>query len=171
MDDTNDSRYSRLAQFEDLLNLCKWLNEEGVSYVVIGGFAVILQGIVRTTGDVDLLVDTSLENIRRLKKAMSKLPDNAVSLMEDDELQTLDVVRVADEFVVDLMARACGIDFARIREAIEWKEVEGIRIPTVGKEVLIKTKDTIRLKDKVDVLYLQERIEMEKKEAEKKNKS
>ena len=67
MDDTNDRGYSRAPELEDLVALCKALNQEGVRYVLIGGFAVILHGYVRATKDIDLLVDASVENIQRLK--------------------------------------------------------------------------------------------------------
>ena len=43
MDDQDDRGYSRAPELEDLLSLCKALNAEGVRYVLIGGFAVILQ--------------------------------------------------------------------------------------------------------------------------------
>lgn len=59
MDDQDDRGYSRAPELEDLLSLCKALNDSGVRYVLIGGFAVILQGFVRATKDIDLLVDSS----------------------------------------------------------------------------------------------------------------
>ena len=37
MDDQDDREYSRAPELEDLLNLCKALNAEGVRYVLIGG--------------------------------------------------------------------------------------------------------------------------------------
>ncbi|HXH41387.1 MAG TPA: hypothetical protein VNN08_22355 [Thermoanaerobaculia bacterium] len=52
MDDQDDREYSRAPELEDLLSLCKALNAEGVRYVLIGGFAVILHGFVRATKDI-----------------------------------------------------------------------------------------------------------------------
>ena len=52
MDDQDDREYSRAPELEDLLNLCKALNAEGVRYVLIGGFAVILHGFVRATKNI-----------------------------------------------------------------------------------------------------------------------
>ena len=43
--------------------LCRALREAGVRYLLIGGFAVILHGFVRTTKDIDLLVDPSNDNV------------------------------------------------------------------------------------------------------------
>ncbi len=56
MDDAADPGFSRAPQLEDLTSLCRALNREGARYVLIGGFAVILHGLVRTTKDIDLLV-------------------------------------------------------------------------------------------------------------------
>jgi len=117
MDDTADRGYSRAPELEDLVAICRSLNKEGVRYLLIGGFAVILHGLVRTTKDIDLLIDPSEENIRRLKKALGTLPDNAVALLADDDVGKYRVVRVADEIVVDLMAEACGISYEEAFEA------------------------------------------------------
>jgi hypothetical protein len=85
-DGGNDREYSRAPEIEDLVELCRSLNAAGARYVLIGGFAVILHGYVRATKDIDLLVDASTANIRAVKSALSSLPDNAASLMADDEV-------------------------------------------------------------------------------------
>ncbi len=47
MDDQNDRpEYSREPTIEDLVELCRRLNEAGVKYVLVGGFAVILNGFI-----------------------------------------------------------------------------------------------------------------------------
>ena len=107
MDASGDGPYSRAPELEDLLNLCRALNEGGVRYCLIGGFAVILHGFVRGTKDIDLLVDPAPENVAALKRAMAYLPDNAAALLTDDELAAYQVVRIADEIVVDLLGQAC----------------------------------------------------------------
>ncbi len=161
MDDPSNRTYSRAPELEDLLKLCQALNQSGVRYLLIGGFAVILHGFVRGTKDIDLLLDASPENIQKLKQAMSFLPDNAVALIQDDEIEKYAVVRVADEIVVDLMAKACGIGYEEAAKGMEWKEIEGVRIPLASKPLLIRMKDTIRPSDKMDVDYLRWRIQEE----------
>ncbi|MDQ3413803.1 MAG: hypothetical protein M3480_02315, partial [Verrucomicrobiota bacterium] len=47
---------------DDLVLLCRQLNEVGAKYVVVGGFAVIQAGYGRPTGDIDLVVATDLQN-------------------------------------------------------------------------------------------------------------
>lgn len=128
----------------------------------MGGFAVILHGYVRATKDIDLLVDASPANVRALKQAMATLPDNAISLMADDDVAQYGVVRVADEFVVDLMAAACGIDYAEAAvSGVEHFRVADVDIPTASKALLIRMKDTLRDSDRADVAYLRAAIEEE----------
>ena len=163
MDDQDDRGYSRAPELEDLLSLCKALNAEGVRYVLIGGFAVILHGFVRATKVIDLLVDASVENVQRLKRAMAILPDNAIALLADDEVDKYRVVRIADKIVIDLLKSACGIDYERAAEGgIEIRTVEGVPIPIGRKELLIETKQTVRPSDAADVQFLQLRIAAER---------
>ena len=105
MDDEPDRAYSRAPELQDLVDLRRALGEEGVRYLLIGGFAVVLHGFVRTTKDIDLLVDPADDNVSAIKKALGTLPDNAVSQVEDGDVRRYSVVRVADEIVVDLMHR------------------------------------------------------------------
>jgi hypothetical protein len=61
---------SRPPTLDDLIDLCRRLNEEGAEYVVIGGMAILQLGFVRATEDIDLLVDTSPENFERLRRCV-----------------------------------------------------------------------------------------------------
>ena len=163
MDDQDDRGYSRAPELEDLLTLCKALNAEDVRYVLIGGFAVILHGFVRATKDIDLLIDASVQNVQRLKRAMSVLPDNAISLIADDEIDKYQVVRIADEIIVDLLKAACGVDYAHASDGgIEIMTVNGVPIPVGRKELLIETKQTVRPSDAADVQFLRLRIAAER---------
>src|SRR5215471_3437621 len=101
----------RFPTLDDLLFLCRCLNEAGAKYIVIGGWAVIQHGFERTTSDVDLLVESSPENFQKIKTAMLKLPDGAIRELKPDDLDKFIVVRVGDEFVIDLMKRSCGIEY------------------------------------------------------------
>ncbi len=158
MDDAPDRGYSRAPELEDLLSLCRALDRAGARYLLIGGFAVILHGYVRTTKDIDLLVDPSPANVRALKEALASLPDNAAAELTEDELERYPVVRVADEVVVDLMASACGITYAEAVVDREWLEAEGVAIPSVSKRMLIRMKETVRPSDAADVAFLHLRI-------------
>ena len=162
MDDEPDRAYSRAPELQDLVDLCRALGQEGVRYLLIGGFAVVLHGFVRTTKDIDLLVDPADDNVAAIKKALGRLPDDAVSQVEDSDVRRYSVVRVADEIVVDLMASACGITYEdAIREDTEERLIDDVVIPLAGKRLLIRMKDTVRDSDRMDVRFLRLRIDDE----------
>ena len=157
MDDQNArAKYSREPTIEDLIQLCKRLNEAEAKYVVIGGFAVILNGFTRTTGDVDLLVDSAPENVARIKEALLYLPDQAVREIEVNEIARYTVVRVADEIIVDLMHKACGVTYEHTQNHIAYFMMDEVRIPFLKPELLLKTKMTLRSKDADDRFFLEQ---------------
>jgi hypothetical protein len=150
---------ARPPLLEDLVSLCRDLNREGALYVVLGGMAVIQAGFVRATNDVDLLIDTSPENQERVRRALMALPDGAVRDLAPDDLDRYVVVRVADEFVVDLMKSACGIDYAEASRLVDVVEIQGVSIPFASPQLLWRTKQTLRDKDKVDLAFLARLLE------------
>jgi hypothetical protein len=77
---------SRDPTLEDLVELCRELNAEGARYVVIGGFAIRASGYARNTGDVDLIIDTDVENEARVFRALEILPDKAVRELKPGEV-------------------------------------------------------------------------------------
>ena len=156
MDDENARpEYSREPTIDDLVVLCRHLNEAGVNYVVIGGFAIILNGYTRTTGDVDLLVDSTIENVDRIKQALLYLPDKAIAEVNAEEVAQYSVVRVADEILIDLMHKACEVTYAKAKDYIAYRDIEGTKIPFLKPELLIQTKLTVRAKDAPDRMFLE----------------
>jgi len=53
--------------FQDFLEA---LNKAGVDYILVGGYAVILHGYVRSTADMDVWVNKTKENYEHLKKSI-----------------------------------------------------------------------------------------------------
>src|SRR5216684_2217391 len=99
----------REPTLEDLVKLCRSLNEAGARYIVIGGFAIRAAGFIRDTMDVDLLVETGPENEARVIQGLMILPDQAVRDIKPGEIAQYGVVRVGDEILVDLMKSGCGV--------------------------------------------------------------
>ena len=155
MDDQDDDRSARAPEPDDVLRICRALNESGARYLLIGGFAVIAHGAGRFTKDIDLLVDDAPENVARVKRALSVLADNAAAEVADDDVERHVVVRVADEVVVDLMGRACGLSYAEAARDAETIEREGVRIPLASPATLLRTKDTHRPQDALDRAFLE----------------
>jgi len=146
----------RLANTDDLVSLCRFLNEAGAKYIILGGFAIIQSGFARATDDIDLLIDTSPENFAKVKAAMLKLPDGAVREVTSQDFDECLVVRVGDEFVVDLMRQACGVRYEEASKEVTVAEIAGVKIPFANPQLLWKTKQTHREKDALDRTFLAE---------------
>ncbi len=163
MDDDDDARYARAPEPEDVARICRALNDRGARYLLIGGFAVIAHGAGRFTKDVDLLVDVSPQNVAKVKLALSVLADNAAAEVADDDVERHTVVRVIDEIIVDLMGKACGLDYAAAAEDAEVLERDGVPIKVASPATLIRLKDTPRPQDAIDRAFLEGVIEQRRR--------
>ena len=148
---------SREPTVEDLRNLCRELNLRGAKYVVIGGFAIRAANYLRQTMDVDLMVAADAENEAKVFSALSTLPDNAVRELQPGELQKYNVIRVADEILVDLLRSAGGIEYAEAAKDVVVREVDGVPIPFASPRLRWRLKvGTHREKDALDLLFLRQ---------------
>jgi hypothetical protein len=109
---------------------------------------------VRTTKDLDLLVDPAFENVARVRAALGVLADNAAAELADDDVSRYGVVRVADEIVVDLLGQACGVTWQEARQDAVETDIGGTLVPVASPSTLIRTKQTIRPSDAADVAFL-----------------
>ncbi len=152
--DDDASNTARPPTIDDLLRLCRELNACSAKYLVIGGMAIIQHGFVRGTEDIDLLIDSSPENFEKVRAAMLTLPDGAVRDVEPGDLDKYIVVRVGDEFVIDLMRLACGIAYAEASEDAVIVTIRGVAIPFASPRMLLRLKQTYREKDALDRAFL-----------------
>ena len=139
---------TRAATYDDLRGIVALLDEHHVEYALIGGYALALQGIVRLTEDIDLLVEPTRENAARWVRALSELPDGAARELEGDSTLHEEpyAIRINDEFTVDVMNSASGWS---------WQELVGYRIRIEGVNVislegLLRMKENGRLKHRAD---------------------
>jgi len=154
-DRPSDELTSREPTVEDLRDLCRALNERGAKYLVVGGFAIRAAGYIRSTMDVDVMVAADLENEARVFAAIATLPDHAAEQLQPGELQQYDVIRVADEIVVDVMRSAGGIDYAEAATDLVVHDVDGVSIPFASPRLLWRMKAvTHREKDAADLVFL-----------------
>jgi predicted nucleotidyltransferase len=54
----------------DFKDFILYLNQYEVEYIVVGGYAVIIRGYSRSTGDIDIWVNKTEENFIKLLKAI-----------------------------------------------------------------------------------------------------
>ena len=139
---------------DPLAHVCSLLNKHNVRYMIVGGHACILHGLVRTTEDVDVLVEESEDNYRRVITALSEMEDGAARELTPRDFQDNVVVKVADEVEVDVSRRAWKVAYVDAKDTICYTEIDGVRIPYAGLKSLIASKETYREQDRADLLRL-----------------
>jgi hypothetical protein len=135
-----------------LLKLLARFQEEGVQYILVGGQAVRLNGFVRATEDIDILLPSSIDNGRRVIKALDFLPsskdlDPAWFQVPREAPEN---IRVADDLLIDLLFAANGETYESLAPHVRLLTLEGVEIRTLDIEGLLKTKTDYRDKDRID---------------------
>ena len=138
---------------DPLLKLLARFSNEGVEYVLVGGQAVRLNGYLRATEDIDLLVRATRSNGEKIIRALDFLPSSRD--LEADWFVpapdgSVENIRVADELLVDLLFAANGETFDSIKPYIRELIIEGTPIKVLNIDGLIKTKTDFREKDILD---------------------
>ena len=139
-----------------LATVCGLLNEGGVKYVVVGGFAVALHGVVRATKDIDLLIEPTLENAARALKALEGLTFGIARELNPADVVANPITIIGDDPRVDLLTLAWSVRYADAAPKAERVEIDGVDIPFADLDTLIRTKQTGRFQDKADLESLEQ---------------
>ncbi len=124
------------------LQLLRRFQEEGVQYVLVDGQAVRLNGFMRATEDVDVLLKPSRANGDKIIRALSFLPSSADAEVEH--------IRVADDLLLDLLFAANGHTFDGLHDCMVELDVQGVTVNLLNINGLLKTKTDYREKDILD---------------------
>ena len=136
-------------------NLFRALYLKKVDYCVVGGVALVLQGAVRMTADLDLMVCLDESNLVVFIDVMKELgfkpkvpvvpeafisAENRASWILDKGMQVFsfyhpgEMVSLVDVFVSE------PVPYTEIRSRIDWKTVDDFMIPVASRHDLIRLK-------------------------------
>ena len=127
----------------DFQDFIQAMNEAGVRYVLVGGYAVILHGYNRTTGDLDIWVERTEENYNRLVAAFDKfrMPVFDMSLENFLDPQLYDVFTFGVPPVsIDIMLEVKGLLFEKVWATAEWKTIDDVQVKLIDLPSLIQAK-------------------------------
>ena len=149
-----------VSRFEKLLVA---LARAGIDYAVVGGLAVILNGYPRLTVDLDILVNDSLGNLRKLLSCLTGWGEGwARELKVEDFAPAEGSIRVMEEFDLDIFTRMAGRSLDYFRGRLRHLDTDGVRIPYLAPQDLILLKEgSWREKDQLDVAALRKILESE----------
>src|ERR1039458_7447153 len=140
--------------FEGLLGV---LVDNQVRFTLVGGLAVSLNGFVRTTEDMDILVDDHPSNVQKLLNCLLQFGEGyARELNPADFTDEEGAIRVQEDFDLDIFVRMRGSKYEDMTGHIRYHEMgDGTRIPYLDADGLIRLKeDSTREKDRIDVAAL-----------------
>jgi predicted nucleotidyltransferase len=133
------------------------LNKNKVEYILIGGYAVVLHGLPRTTQDIDIFVNATEENIVKLRSAlMETFNDKSIEEITLQELNKYPVIRYGtpEGFNIDIITRL-GEEFKFKDLKYDTTKMENVKINFADIDTLIKLKEkTFREIDNSDILFL-----------------
>lgn len=140
---------------QDFRDFIEALNNNNVEYLLVGGYAVIIHGYSRTTGDMDIWVNNTQANYSKLVNAFKefKMPVFDMTLDVFITNKDIDVFRFGrNPVAIDIMTKMGNLDFNDCYlNAISYDDA-GLQIKVVHYNNLIEAKKIAgRYKDLNDI--------------------
>ena len=140
--------------YEEFLEL---LNEHKVRYCIIGSYALSFHARPRYTKDIDILVEASPENAKKILTALDKFGFGSLNLRVEDFSEKGNIIQLGYEPVrIDIITSLKGLDFSDIWE----NRVQGLygnqKVNFIDRQNLINSKKlSNRIQDRADLELLQ----------------
>lgn len=144
-------------QYESrLAEVCARLNHHRAHYVLVGARAVQLWGSTRATRDIDILIEPTIPNARRVLAALTEVGLGLAGEWAAEEVAKKAVTIIGDTPRVDILTVAWALHYAEARKDARVFTLEGVKIPTASIDHLIQSKRTGRPQDAADIVVLEE---------------
>jgi len=141
------------------INLWKSLNDIGVRYILVGGFAAYLYGCYRFTGNIDLYLEDTFENGKKLRQSLKDYGLGDFELIERIEfIPGLVDFHLDNNFRMTIITFLKGVSltFDECLQIAPVAEIEGVKVPFLHINQLIDNKRAVnRPKDQSDVRELE----------------
>jgi len=133
------------------------LNDHEVRYLIIGGYAVGYHGYVRATADMDIWIERSDSNAKRLVKVFKEFGFDVDELNAEIFLEKEQVIRMGVPPIrIEVLTSISGIEFKESYETRVKESWEGVSINIISLENLKRNKRASgRLKDLNDLEHLE----------------
>lgn len=144
---------------EDFRDLLVALADAGADFLVVGAHALAVHGVVRATGDLDVLVRPTIANADRVLAALRAFgaPVSAHGVTREDFARPGTVYQLGlPPRRIDLLTSLSGVDFEEAAAEARMTSVGEVSFRVPGKRALIANKiATGRPKDLEDVRNLE----------------
>lgn len=144
---------------DDFRDILVELHDAGAELVVVGGHAVGFHGHPRATKDLDILVRASESNAQKVYRGLARFgaPLETFAVAVADFAAYDGVLQIGvPPLRIDIITRAAGINFDLAIADGASLEIDGRRIPIIGRAALIANKRAAgRPQDLADVAALE----------------
>jgi len=125
--------------FRDFFEL---LEAKNVKFLIIGGYAVGAHGFPRYTGDLDIFIAISEENAQKILTVFADFGFAELGLEIEDFLQEEIVVEIGREpMKIQVLTGIDGVSFEECYATREVFEIDGLSVPFIGFDKLLKNKE------------------------------
>ncbi len=141
---------------EDYKEMLQLLLEEQVDFMIVGAYALGAHGYPRATGDIDIWVKPDKKNSEKIYKVLARF-GAPLDQVERNDFATKGIIYQIGVIPrrIDLITEIDGVTYREADEDKVTTEVEGLSIPILSLDKLIKNKmSTGREKDELDVRLL-----------------
>lgn len=111
-----------------------------VKYLVIGGIASILYGVPRATFDLDILIESTPDNVQRLLDSLSDAGLGTASLTDVKEVLSNEITVFKDWVRIDVQTVTPGLNFQEAWKRRETMTFQGQTFYVASKKDLISSK-------------------------------
>ena len=136
--------------------VCSRLNAERARYLLVGATAMQFWGTSRATQDIDILIEPTARNAKRVLRALANLGFGLAADLVAEDVAARAVTIVGDTPNVDILTRAWNVKWEEAAPRSTTFKVEGVSVPTASIADLIASKRTGRLQDAADIEVLEE---------------
>ncbi len=142
---------------QDFKEFIQSLNDNGVRYLVIGGYAVAFHGHPRYTKDIDIWVEMSPENAARMVRALEQFGFGSLGLKMDDFTTPDQIIQLGyPPSRIDILTTPAGVEFASCYEARVQVVIDDVTVQFIDLDNLKKNKKaTGRHQDLADLENLE----------------
>lgn len=145
---------------DELINLWRAFEKNKLKYIMVGGFASILNGYSRLTSDLDIWIKDTTENRNALQASLKEIGlDTIPNLDNIDFVPGWSTINLPSGFELDVMTSLKGFDQKRFDECYAVSNeaiIANISVRFFHINQLIDSKKAAnRLKDQLDVEELE----------------
>jgi hypothetical protein len=139
--------------YRDFIDLCSLLNANGVDFLIVGGYAVAFHGAPRFTGDLDILIQPALDQVRRTLRALNEFGFPSEQTAAKDMLDQRRILQLGRRpMQVHLMTNISGVSWDAAWESRQQGAYGGVPVFFIGLDALVTNKQAAgRAKDLADV--------------------